>query len=71
MKTIILGSVQYFSSICLIRLAQENKKLGIFGGRGDPTQVFSRCFLTSFTYIPFTVLFINCTKLDSFFVHSL
>ena len=29
MKTIILGSVQYFFKYCLVRLAQENKELGI------------------------------------------
>ena len=42
MKTIILGSVQYFSS--LIRLAQENKKLGILGAGGIQLKCFQGVF---------------------------
>ena len=40
MKTIILGSVQYFFKYCLVRLAQENKKLGIFWEGGSNSSVF-------------------------------
>ena len=54
MKTIVLGSVQYFFKYCLIRLAQEKPGNFFFGGGGGGRsnssffQVFSNFFRISY-----------------------